>query len=473
MVNRVLIRMKVVQMLYSYLLTRNQFKIQDAPANPTKDQSFAYSVYIDSLLLMLELSGYRVAPDQVKLAIPVNPRLNQSGIIRALAANDDIRTIINRSNSSIKNFDSALSDIYNAVISSDLYKKYLRARNRGVKEDVQFWTVMFKTVIEKSAAFQQSARKSDSFTLNGMELGIENLIKTLEEFDGEHSGFAEARNSLDRSLGKAYQLYHALLTLPVEITRYYDLQLDNARNKYLPTNQDLNPDTRLIDNRLVKLIAENESIRAYADEHPGEWTDDTDLLAHLLKRILESDEYKQYMELPATDLNDDCDFWRQVMKSIILPDDDFAEVLESKSVYWNDDLDIMGTFALKNLRKFASASGKDPVLPQYKDDEDARFGADLFVNVVEHYDEYRDMVHHYVDNQAWDSERLAFMDVVIMATAIAEMLNYPQIPIPVTLNEYIEIANSYSTPRSGKFINGVLFSIINHLKEEGRLVRNN
>lgn len=309
MINRVLIRMKVVQMLYSYLLTRNQFKIQGAPANTTKDQSFAYSVYIDSLLLMLELSGYRVAHDQVKLAIPVNPRLNQSGIIRALAANDDIRTIINRGNSSIKNFDSGLSDIYNAVISSDLYKKYLRARNRGVKEDVQFWTVMFKTVIEKSAAFQQGARKSENFTLNGLEIGIESLIKTLEEFDGEHSGFAEARNSLDRSLDKAYQLYHALLTLPVEITRYYDLQLDNARNKYLPTNQDLNPDTRLVDNRLIKLLAENESIRAYAEEHPGEWTDDADLLAHLLKRILESEEYKKYVELPSVSLTDDCDFY--------------------------------------------------------------------------------------------------------------------------------------------------------------------
>ncbi len=113
------------------------------------------------------------------------------------------------------------------------------------------------------------------------------------------------------------------------------------------------------------------------------------------------------------------------------------------------------------------------MLPQYKDDEDARFGADLFVNVVENYDEYRTLVDNYVDNQAWDSERLAFMDVIIMSVAIAEMLNYPQIPIPVTLNEYIEIANSYSTPRSGKFINGVLYSIINHLKEEGRLMRDN
>lgn len=473
MINRVLIRMKVVQMLYSYLLTRNQFKIQPAPANPTKDQSFAYSVYIDSLLLMLELSGYRVTPDQVKLSIPVNPRLNQSGIIRALAANDDIRAVINRGNSSVGNFSAGLSDIYNAVISSDLYKKYLRARNRGIKEDVQFWTVMFKTVIEKSAAFQEGARKSDEFTLNGLELGIEMLIATLEEFDGEHSGFAEARNALDRSLDKAYQLYHALLTLPVEIVRCYDLQLDNARNKYLPTSQDLNPDTRLLDSPLVKLLADNVSIREYADEHPGEWTDDSDLLSHLLKRILESEEYKNYMALPSVSLSEDADFWRQVMKSIILPDDDLAEVLESKSVYWNDDLDIMGTFALKTLRKFATSPGKDPVLPQYKDDEDARFGADLFVNVVDKYDEYRNLVDHYVDNQAWDSERLAFMDVIIMATAIAEMLNYPQIPIPVTLNEYIEIANSYSTPRSGKFINGVLYSIINHLKEEGKLMRDN
>ena len=156
------------------------------------------------------------------------------------------------------------------------------------------------------------------------------------------------------------------------------------------------------------------------------------------------------------------------MRKVIFPSDDLAEVLEGLSVYWNDDLNVMDSFVLKTIKRI-STEGKVRLLPKYKDDEDARFGMELFDAAVEHREEYRELIDRFIDRKQWDSERLAFMDIVIMITAITELLKYPAIPVPVTLNEYIEIANCYSTSKSGQFINGILYSVINYLKEEGRL----
>lgn len=182
--------------------------------------------------------------------------------------------------------------------------------------------------------------------------------------------------------------------------------------------------------------------------------------------------YKEYMAKESVSRADDCELWRALFKSVILPSDELAEALESKSVYWNDDLDIMGTFVLKTIKRIGGSDEEPvPLLPKFKDDEDARFGAELFMDAVDNYDEYRSYIDKFVNSNQWDPDRLAFMDGVIMTAAIAELLNFPAIPVPVTLNEYIEIANSYSTPRSGQFINGILYSVINFLRSEGKLLK--
>ncbi|MCM1337639.1 MAG: transcription antitermination protein NusB [Candidatus Amulumruptor caecigallinarius] len=469
--------MKVVQLLYSYLLTKSEFKINPAPVNPTRDRAFAHTVYVDLLLMLLELGGYRTSTSQGVTAadsLPRNPRFNQSKMMRSLASNDDIRAIINRRGADHIDFDKALAAIYTAVTDSELYKKYLRARKRGLQEDVEFWSEIITTVIAPSEAFVSAARAHEGFTLKGMEQGVPAVIHTLNDFNDESNALTAARNALDHSLDKAYELYHGLLALPAEITRAYERRIEAGRNKFLPTDADLNPDTRLLDNKLVAELEADPDVAAFAEEHPGQWENSDLLIDHLLDEILQSDIYKDYLAISNPTLSDDAAFWRHVLRSIIIPDTELAEALESKSVYWNDDLDIMGTFAVKTFKRLGSDDEDvraTAILPKYKDDEDRRFGPELFGDVVEHYNDYRELIDSFIDSRQWDSERLAFMDVVIMCTAIAEMLNYPQIPIPVTLNEYIEIANSYSTPKSGKFVNGVLYSVINRLKEEGRLNR--
>ena len=473
MINRVLIRIKVVQLLYSYLLTRSEFKIEALPESPTRDKRFAHAMYIDTLLFIMQLSGFRVQKDfdsALLSSMGDNKYLNSNKIIRALASDDRLRSVIAKESQSLSNFNECAKEIFEKIVNSSIYRSYIRLKSKDVNEDLKFWTVIIATVLAKDEHFIECARKNADFTLSGFERGIQMAIETLSSYSDTKSTLNEARNSLDKSLDKARELYFALLLLPIELTRLQDQKLDAAKHKYLPSAEDLNPDTRFVDNIFPKLISEAPAVKDFLKDNPIGWESDFNLTKNLLDKILASDIYKNYMNKPAVDRAADCDFWRAVYKSIILPSDELAEVLESKSVFWNDDIEIMGTFVLKTIKRIAN-SDKEPVelLPKFKDDEDARFGSELFMFAVNNLEEYRSYIDKFINATQWDPERLAFMDGVIMITAIAELLNFPAIPLAVTLNEYIEIANSYSSPRSGQFINGILYSVINFLRQEGKL----
>jgi N utilization substance protein B len=176
------------------------------------------------------------------------------------------------------------------------------------------------------------------------------------------------------------------------------------------------------------------------------------------------------MAAPATTYAADCEFWRNIMRNVVFTSDELAEALEEKSVYWNDDLQIIGTFVLKTIKQSANAP-EDAIkmLPQYKDEEDSRFGNELFIDSVKNREVYRSYIDSLINVGNWDPERIAFMDIVIMTTAISELINYPAIPLAVTMNEYVEIANTYSAAKSGQFINGILYNVVNKLREEGKI----
>lgn len=281
----------------------------------------------------------------------------------------------------------------------------------------------------------------------------------------------EAYNNLMFSMDKAYELYHYLLLLPLELTRLQEARLDNAKNKYLPTEEDLNPNTKFIDNKFVKKLENCQMLQDYLSETPISWADSDVYLRLTLDKILNSDIYKAYMETPSSDLATDCELWRELMKKVVLSDDVLAESLEEKSVYWNDDLDVIGTFVLKTIKRFAEESYCE-LLPQFKDDEDRDFVEKLFFTSIENQSRYMELIDKFVDKSSWETERLAFMDIVVLLVALAEVEKVPSVPTKVTLNEYIEIAKYYSTAKSGQFVNGILNSIINYLKKEGLLVKN-
>ena len=163
--------------------------------------------------------------------------------------------------------------------------------------------------------------------------------------------------------------------------------------------------------------------------------------------------------------------WRKLYKTIIFKSEELDQVLEDQSLYWNDDKEIVDTFVLKTIKRFEEKNGsKQELLPEFKDDEDQEFARRLFRRAILNADYYRQLISENTKN--WELDRVAFMDVVIMQIALAEILSFPNIPVSVSLNEYVEIAKVYSTPRSGSFINGTLDGIVNMLKNENKLTKN-
>lgn len=476
MINRVLIRIKVVQMLYSYLLTRNEFKIQPSPGpEATRDARFAYRLYLDLMMLVIELSGRKGGSHAPAMmgALGRNRFLSSSPVAIALHLDERIRLATHETQGDMPAFDAALAAIFAAFESSEEFQAYTRKRDHSLALDVDFWSRALTNIISKSPEFLEAARSLPDFTLTGYGRAFDMLRATIASYSDNREGLAKANGDLETSLTHAYNLYNSLLMLAVRLTDLQERRLEAAKEKYMPTEADLYPDTRFIDNGLIKALRANPQLIAYGKDNAIDWLDeDSDTLRLLLNAILESDIYRKYMAEPVTTWAGDCALWRDLFKKVILPSDTLLEALESKSIFWNDDLEIMGTFVIKSIKHFAASEeeGRDvKLLPEYKDEEDRRFGPALFANAVSHREEYRGLIDRFINADQWDSERLAFMDIVVMITAIAELLTFPAIPVAVTLNEYIEIANSYSTPRSGHFINGVLYSVINCLKAEDRL----
>ena len=280
-----------------------------------------------------------------------------------------------------------------------------------------------------------------------------------------------AKKELTKSLDKSYELYNALLKLMIELTDVQDLRLDEAKHKFLPTEEDLNPNMRFVENEFVKRLRADQTLADFVDDKKINWRDDELFVRLLLDKILRSEEYQEYMEMPKTSLVRDGEVWYQLMKKVVLPDENLLEHLQSMSVYYtDDDLQIMGQFVMKTIRRFEDEESQ-PVLPQYKNDDDSKFGEQLFSKAVAEMEENNSYIDQFVKTEKWDVERIALMDRVVMCTALTEIRNYPSIPVNVSLNEYIELAKDYSTPRSGQFVNGILNAVVNKLRADKVIIK--
>ena len=277
-----------------------------------------------------------------------------------------------------------------------------------------------------------------------------------------------AEKELFYSLSKAYDLYNYLLLLMVEVTRFAERRIDNRRHKLRPTYEDLNPNTRFVDNAFMAQLAQNEQLAEYAANQKRSWDDVGDFVKELFERIEQTKAYQEYMAKETLSYEDDRELWRKMYRTVIAQNEELDELLEEQSLYWNDDKAIVDTFVLKTIKRFEPENGADQeLMPEYKDEEDKEFARKLFRNAIANAEAYRKMMESNAKN--WDMERFAFMDILIMQVALAEICSFPTIPTTVSLNEYVEVAKMYSTPKSGGFINGMLDNIVNQLKKENKL----
>ena len=277
-----------------------------------------------------------------------------------------------------------------------------------------------------------------------------------------------AEKELFYSLSKAYDLYKYLLALMIEVTQFADRRIDNRRHKLRPTYEDLNPNTRFIDNAFIAQLMQNVQLEEFRANQKRTWDDEGDFVKHLFEQIEQTKAYQEYMAKEALTYEDDRELWRKLYRSTIAQNETIDEILEEQSLYWNDDKAIVDTFVLKTIKRFEPENGAEQeLMPEYKDDEDKEFARKLLRTAITGAEAYRKLMETNAKN--WDMERFAFMDILIMQVALAEIFAFPSIPVSVTLNEYVEIAKMYSTPKSGSFINGMLDGIVSQLKSENKL----
>lgn len=463
MINRVLIRMKTVQLLYSYLLVEKKFALESQPSSPTKEKRFAYNLYLD-LILLIDKLAHQIVGKYKKFP------LAETKFVLKTENDEKILSLKNTYLSQNYPFTYTEDILRDLIQESLLFRNFEKNREEGLMTD-NFWENVFNSIIIVNPNVNTIIQSLPGYSLSGVER-MKNLMQiTFSNFYSSKDNIDDALRTLEKSMYQARELYMRLLALPVELTRLRLDQLELGRQKLLVTHEDLNPNMKFVDNILPAAIERNKDFSDYIEKNHISWLgEDPDLLRLLLKEILNSDIYTNYLNDSKGDVKKDIDFWRDIFVEVILNNKDFLEYLENKSVFWNDDIEIIGSFVLKTFKRFEShKTESEAVMPMYKDGEngkDARFGAELFNFVVRNRDLYRKYIEDALSHEKWDADRLAFMDFVITMTALAEIINYPEIPLQVSINEYIEIAKSYSSEKSGQFVNGLLASILPKLKED-------
>ncbi len=290
-------------------------------------------------------------------------------------------------------------------------------------------------------------------------------------YQNSNNNLKNAEKELLQGFQKSYDLYFYLLLLMVKITDLYEERVEMKKNKFLPTEEDLNPNTHLIENKFIKQLRANKTLNKYLSERPMSWDENETFVKNLLDKILSSDEYKDYTANASPTYADDKYFWRKIFKQYIYLNDELDDILEDESIFWNDDVETVETFVLKTIKQFSEQNGDNqPLLPMFKDEEDKQFALKLLNETILNEKKYRQLIEKHT--QKWDFDRIAFMDMIIMQVAIAELYTCESIPTSVTLNEFIDIAKSYSTPKSGTFVNGILDAIANEAKKEHIIFKN-
>jgi len=301
-----------------------------------------------------------------------------------------------------------------------------------------------------------------------IRLKIVQLVYSYYQNGGKNIDTAE--KELLFSLSKAYDLYNYLLMLIIAVTRFAEEQVERQErnNKISHNNQVVN--RRFIENKFVQQLEMNKQLIDFKETQKKSWDNDKDYIKSLYNKIVTSDFYKEYMSAEENDYAADREVWRKIYKTIIMKDEDIDNVLEEQSLYWNDDKEVVDTFVLKTIKRFEEKNGADQeLMPEYKDEEDREFAIRLFRRAILNDEDYRSLINQNVKN--WEFNRLAFMDVIIMQIALAEILSFPAIPVSVTINEFVEIAKYYSTAKSGGYINGIIDSIVKKLRAENKLLK--
>ncbi len=280
----------------------------------------------------------------------------------------------------------------------------------------------------------------------------------------------QSESELHFSIRKTYDLYHLLFAILIELSDFASERIESRKMKNLPTEDDLNPNLRFINNRMISRLKSDKSLNKYLNVNKLNWSNHPDLVRSIYGLLTKSELYNDYIASPNDDFQVDRLFCENFYSHILVNSDIMLNELEEQSIYWNDDLDFTISMVIKTLKKFKNEDDQNEYLMSlYKDEEDQEFTTKLFRMAIINNSENRKIIENYTKN--WDVDRVAIMDILIMQLALTELMEFPSIPVKVTLNEYIELAKYYSTNKSSTFINGVLDRIAKDFREEWKIVK--
>jgi N utilization substance protein B len=282
----------------------------------------------------------------------------------------------------------------------------------------------------------------------------------------EDESLAQAETELMFSVSKSYDLYHFLLLLVLGIADIAGEKIDLALQKRIPSHADLNPRKRFIDNQLISQLRKNVEFRNYISTKKLSWVNNSHIPRLLYNKMIVWEVYEEYMDAESNNYQSDKKFITRLITDLFSNSEDLQSNLEEQSIYWNDDMEYISSMVEKTLKKFKADSGeKTPLMPLFKNTEDEEFVKILFRKAIAHSKKCSELIDKNTTN--WEVDRIALMDILVMQLAITEILEFPEIPVKVTLNEYIEIAKYYCTSKSSTFVNGILDNIVKEIRDEG------
>lgn len=302
------------------------------------------------------------------------------------------------------------------------------------------------------------------------------VIQTLYAFykDGDKTPLS-AKKELIKSFSDTYDLYVLLMAFVNELTQYAEEQIQEAEARAKVMHEDYQANRRFANNRLAQRVFNNRAIRNHMANNNLSWEAGLDAVGVIYKQLIETDFYQDYMSAEQCSYEDDKRIWRKIYTELLPYNDAMYSALEEMEVVmdrnnWVVDVDLMLSFALKTLKRFEEdGDDEQKILPMFRQEEDFDFAKDLLRYAIEEKDKYEQLIDNHLRN--WDASRVAFMDRIILQTALTELFHFDDIALEVTLNEYIELSKEYSTDKSYTFINGVLTEILRDEKRQGTLIK--
>lgn len=305
--------------------------------------------------------------------------------------------------------------------------------------------------------------------LNRRHLRIKILQAIYAFKQSKDNNISRAEKELFHSIQKMYDMYLFLMLIMMEVRTVAEDKIEEGKKKRLPTDEDINPNMRFVNNMLLRQLDENKALQSMAEKAKINWMGEGELIRRIYRTLVETDEYKEYMAAEESGYEADKEIIIRLFKRHLINHESLQYFFEERSIFWIDDLDIVASMAIKTFKSFTKESDEfTPLLPLWKEPEDEKeFVKKLFRKTLVQDDEHMALIKGATDN--WEIERIALMDVILMKMALSEAREFKQIPMKVTLNEYIEISKYYSTPKSNTFINGILDKLFSEMTEVGTI----